>query len=74
MIVAGTLSASVELIGCVRLERGVSFAGVISDDVDQEREKLSAGSGNARSVAGSTSLRPRSGARPYFGWYELRRV
>ena len=40
---------------------------LVVDDVDHEREKLSAGSGKARSAAGSTSLRPRSGARPYFG-------
>jgi len=49
VIVAGTVSGSFELIGCARLgdRRGVSFAGATSDDVDHEREKLSAGSGSA---------------------------
>ena len=43
---------------------GGSLTGSGSESVDQEREKLSAGSGSARSDAGSISLRPRSGLAP----------
>ena len=54
MIVAGTVSGSFELIGWARLgdRRGVSFAGVTSDDVDHE---LRSGSG--------TTAQPEEGPR-----------
>ncbi len=49
VIVAGTVSGSVELIGWARLgdRRGVSLASATSDDVDHERETFRR-SGNAR--------------------------
>ena len=58
--------ADVEVPGGARFDQGraVSLAGVTSDDVDQEREKLSAGSGNKRSGGGSN--RPLSAAPPGF--------
>ncbi len=77
-MVAGTLSASLELSGCARLDqgRGVSLARVTSGDVDHEREKLSAGSGSARDPKWLADV-PASAANPLankVGWFDLNNI